>query len=40
MISIDPFSEDSDNDISPHVRLICTHNSAGTGTGTLLSSTP
>ena len=38
VISVDPFSKDSDNDISPHVRSICTHNSAGTGT--LLSNTP
>jgi len=37
LISIDPFSEDSGNDISPHVRSICTHNPAGIGT--LLSST-
>jgi len=27
-ILIDPFSEDSGNDTSPHVRLICTYNSA------------
>jgi len=38
LIRIDPFSEDSDNDTSPHVRPICTHNSAGTDT--LLSSIP
>jgi len=38
IIHIDPFSEDSGNDTSPHVRSICTHNS--TGTGTLLSGTP
>jgi len=38
LIHIDPFSEDSDNDTSPHVRSICIHNSAGTGT--LLSGTP
>jgi hypothetical protein len=38
LIHIDPFSEDSDNDTSPHVRSICTHNSAGTDT--LLSGTP
>jgi hypothetical protein len=37
LIRIDPFSEDSGNDTSPHVRSICTHNSAGTGT--LLSGT-
>jgi len=38
LIRIDPFSKDSGNDTSSHVRSICTHNSAGTGT--LLSSTP
>jgi hypothetical protein len=38
IIHIDPFSEDSGNDTSLHVRSICTHNSAGTGT--LLSGTP
>jgi hypothetical protein len=38
IIRIDPFSEDSGNDTSPHVRSICTRNSAGTGT--LLSSIP
>ena len=38
LIRINPFSEDSGNDTSPHVRSICTHNSAGTGT--LLSGTP
>jgi hypothetical protein len=38
IICIDPFFEDSSNDTSPHVRAICTHNSAGTGT--LLSDTP
>jgi hypothetical protein len=38
IICIDPFFEDSGNDTSPHVRSICTHNSAGTGT--LLSGTP
>jgi hypothetical protein len=32
LICIDPFSEDSDSDTSPHVRPICTHNSAGTDT--------
>jgi len=37
LIHINPFSEDSGNDTSPHVRSICTHNSAGTGT--LLSGT-
>jgi hypothetical protein len=37
LIHIDPFSEDSDNDTSPHVRPICTHNFAGTDT--LLSGT-
>jgi len=38
LIRINPFSEDSGNDTSLHVRSICTHNSAGTGT--LLSGTP
>jgi hypothetical protein len=38
IIRIDPFSEDSGNDTSLHVRSICTHNSASTGT--LLSSAP
>jgi len=38
IIHIDPFSEDSGNDTSPHVRSICTHNS--TNIGTLRSSTP
>jgi hypothetical protein len=38
LIRINPFFEDSGNDTSPYVRLICTHNSAGTGT--LLSGTP
>jgi hypothetical protein len=38
LIHIDPFSEDSGNDTSLHVRSICTHNSACTGT--LLSGTP
>ena len=38
LIHIDPFYEDSGNDTSPHVRSICTHNSASTGI--LLSSTP
>jgi hypothetical protein len=37
LIHIDPFSEDFGSDTSPHVRSICTHNSAGTGT--LLSGT-
>jgi hypothetical protein len=37
LIHIDPFSEDSGNDTSPHVRSICTPNSAGTDT--LLSDT-
>jgi hypothetical protein len=32
LIHIDPFSEDSGNDTSPHVRSICTHNFVGTGT--------
>ena len=38
LICINLFSEDSDSHNSPHVRPICTHNSAGTDT--LLSSTP
>jgi hypothetical protein len=38
LIHIDPFSKDFCNDTSLHVRSICTHNSAGTGT--LLSGTP
>jgi hypothetical protein len=38
IIRINPFSEDSGNDTSPHVQSISTHNSAGTGT--LLSGTP
>jgi hypothetical protein len=38
LIYIDPFSKDSGNDTSPHVRSICINNSAGTGT--LLSGTP
>jgi len=37
LIRIDPFSEDSDSQTSPHVLPICTHNSAGTDT--LLSGT-
>jgi len=37
LIHINSSSEDSGNDTSPHVRSICTHNSAGTGT--LLSGT-
>jgi len=37
LIRIDPFSEDSDSQTSPHALPICTHNSAGTDT--LLSGT-
>jgi hypothetical protein len=32
LIRIDPFSEDSDSQTSPHVLPICTHNSVGTDT--------
>jgi len=38
LIRKDPFSEDFDSHTSPHVRPICTHNSAGIDT--LLSNTP